>query len=222
MIDDYIWYASYGSNLSRERFLCYIKGGVPKYTAKKYSGCLDKADPIEERPITLFYELYFAKSSPTWCGSAVAFIKSRKSDSVTLGRCYLITVIQLIGIACQENNKSVSNNEYYKNEFVKYILTHERSFLNPRDPSDSIGAPSWYGKLFRIGKEDGKLIFTLTATWSDNYSDYEKPNEYYLRTMANGLRETYNLNVNETVNYFVEKMGIKEQICIEQLKKMVS
>jgi len=96
------------------------------------------------------------------------------------------------------------------------------SFLNPRDPSDSAGAPSWYGRLIKIGKEDGRPIFTLTATWPDNYSEYKKPNEYYLRTMAQGLREIYHFSVTKIVEYFAGKMGIKDQICIEQLKKMIS
>jgi len=34
-------YASYGSNLLKERFLYYIKGG-------EYKGCNDKSDPIEK------------------------------------------------------------------------------------------------------------------------------------------------------------------------------
>ncbi|MBL0236650.1 MAG: hypothetical protein IPQ02_08595 [Saprospiraceae bacterium] len=36
---DYIWYASYGSNLLEERFQCYIKGGMPKGSTKTYLGC---------------------------------------------------------------------------------------------------------------------------------------------------------------------------------------
>ena len=28
--DDYVWYVSYGSNMLRERFLCYIKGDPMK------------------------------------------------------------------------------------------------------------------------------------------------------------------------------------------------
>ena len=32
-----VWYASYGSNLQRERLMCYIKGGTPKETYPKMS-----------------------------------------------------------------------------------------------------------------------------------------------------------------------------------------
>jgi len=27
----YVWYAGYGSNLNKQRFMCYIKGGTPTY-----------------------------------------------------------------------------------------------------------------------------------------------------------------------------------------------
>ena len=30
----YLWYASYGSNLNLDRFMCYIVGGKPKNSTK--------------------------------------------------------------------------------------------------------------------------------------------------------------------------------------------
>ena len=31
-----VWYASYGSNLARDRFLCYLEGGRPKGATRTY------------------------------------------------------------------------------------------------------------------------------------------------------------------------------------------
>ncbi len=45
---DYVWYAAYGSNLSNERFLNYIEGGVYRLTGKYCDGCSDKSRWIDE------------------------------------------------------------------------------------------------------------------------------------------------------------------------------
>ena len=41
---DKVIYAAYGSNLLKERFLVYIKGG--EFEGKNYKGCKDKTDPV--------------------------------------------------------------------------------------------------------------------------------------------------------------------------------
>ena len=73
----YVWYAAYGSNLCRERFIEYIES------------CSDKSSPEEERPYQIPYELYFAYSSHRWNRSGVAFIDDRKPGK-TMGKVYKI------------------------------------------------------------------------------------------------------------------------------------
>jgi hypothetical protein len=75
-----VWYASYGSNLKRARFMCYIKGGTPPGGAKPNKGCFrDKTDPIEILQISLNYELYFAGQSGTWGNGGVLVLPRRLS-----------------------------------------------------------------------------------------------------------------------------------------------
>jgi hypothetical protein len=96
---DYVWYACYGSNLCRERFLWYIQGGGPKNNL----GCQDKTLPIVDRPYTIHHELYFANQSRNWGNSGVAFLKLEKDEKIeTLGRAYLITAEQLEDVKKQE------------------------------------------------------------------------------------------------------------------------
>ena len=57
---EYVWYVGYGSNLNKQRFLCYILGGTPKYGCKSNQGCTNKALPPEDRSIKIPYGLYFA------------------------------------------------------------------------------------------------------------------------------------------------------------------
>lgn len=95
----YIWYASYGSNMLKERFMAYIKGG--NYEGREYKGCDDKTLPTDDRSVIIPYELYFANKSKTWNNCGVAFIDSESKDS-TLGRMYLITEDQYEQLRDQE------------------------------------------------------------------------------------------------------------------------
>ena len=49
MSTNYVWYASYGSNINKDRFLCYIKGGQPMGSTKIERGCKDQTLPIDEQ-----------------------------------------------------------------------------------------------------------------------------------------------------------------------------
>jgi len=77
---DFVWYACYGSNLSRERFMRYV------------NDCTDKTEPKESRPFEIHHQLYFAKSSSNWDDQGVAFLNPKEDEQiVTLGRVYSIT-----------------------------------------------------------------------------------------------------------------------------------
>ena len=41
-----VWYVGYGSNLLRERFICYITGGQFRLGGSHTNGCKDKTLPI--------------------------------------------------------------------------------------------------------------------------------------------------------------------------------
>src|SRR5262245_21448659 len=76
-----VWYASYGSNLNRERFMCYIKGCLPPGAlpgATPNPGSRDTHDPLADKAIAIRnFELYFAdeeRSVKRW-GGASAFIR---------------------------------------------------------------------------------------------------------------------------------------------------
>ncbi len=103
MSENYVWYACYGSNMLKERFMHYIKGGVCRFNGACYRGCNDIADPVDERPFTIPHELYFGKSSPKWGSGGVAFLNPEKDESiVTLSRIYTITREQFDDIQAQE------------------------------------------------------------------------------------------------------------------------
>lgn len=101
---DYVWYASYGSNLNKERFLAYILGKKAPGCDICEKGCKDKTLPQDNKQIIMPYELYFAKNSSKWSGGGVCFIGNKKEDNHrTLGRMYLITKDQFLDVVSQEN-----------------------------------------------------------------------------------------------------------------------
>jgi len=95
-----IWYAAYGSNMCRERFMKYING-VPGALGSRRNGCFDKTPPAADIAFPMHYELYYGNESGTWQGGGVAFIDKDRHDN-TLGRAWLITRGQLRDIHRQE------------------------------------------------------------------------------------------------------------------------
>ena len=98
-----IIYAAYGSNLLKERFLVYLKGG--EYKNRPYNGCKDKTEPIDRGWMYVPYRLYFAKRSPRWENKGVAFLTCKKEeneDYYTVVRLWEITEDQFDEIWEQE------------------------------------------------------------------------------------------------------------------------
>lgn len=103
MNNKYIWYASYGSNLLKERFMHYVKGGVCRFNGSDYDGCTDKSEPLDSRPCLIKYDLYFGNKSSKWGFGGVAFLNPiRNEKAATLGRMYLITEEQFKEVHKQE------------------------------------------------------------------------------------------------------------------------
>lgn len=104
--DDFVWYAGYGSNLSSERFSCYISGGTCAENGKNYKGA---EDPTPARAVKLSNypgALYFGNSSPSWDGSGVAFFDPNVKDLTVHMKCYLITRDQLHSVMKQEGKSA--------------------------------------------------------------------------------------------------------------------
>lgn len=63
---------------------------------------------------------------------------------------------------------------------------------------------SWYNKLLFLGYEDGYPILTFT---NKNYlkNEINAPNEYYVRMISEGLKETYGMTEIEVEEYLLGK-----------------
>jgi hypothetical protein len=190
-----VWYASYGSNILESRFHCYILGGQPKGSNKINIGCSDKTLPLDKSEIYINNELYFAKESKNWNDGGVGFIKPKFNKKVqTYGRMYLITAEQFIEIVKQENN--------FEGELlIDFKKAKEKGSL-------ILKQKTWYGNLLYLGEQKGNPIFTFTNK-KNMTEDINPPSEQYLKTIINGLKETYHFNENEIKEYFENLVGIK-------------
>ena len=136
--NDFVWYASYGSNLVYERFIIYIKGGTCKFNGVTYEGCRNKLLPKDNRPVTIPYKMYYGNESSSWGNGGVSFLDI-KSKGQSLGRMFLITGEQFEDITRQKGleadwyNQSLSLGEYNGVEIVTITNKDTRPYHNPSD-----------------------------------------------------------------------------------------
>ena len=101
----HIWYVAYGSNLSRERFCYYLRGGRPDGSERDYPGCRDCSDPsdsfgsADQRRRLLRRPLLGLAS---WDG----VLRSWRPRVRWRRRAYLITAEQFVDVLAQETRRS--------------------------------------------------------------------------------------------------------------------
>ena len=88
-MDPYVWYAAYGSNISRERFMRYIMD------------CSDKSEPAEDRRYEFPHDITFAGRAANWSNKGKAFLDDSRKG-MALGRIYKIRRSQLDEIQRKE------------------------------------------------------------------------------------------------------------------------
>ncbi len=202
-----IWYASYGSNLLEERFLCYIRGGRPEGASRTYAGCVDKSLPLENKSLELPFKLYFAKKASVWNQGGVAFIHKEKApEEKTLGRMYRITPAQFVDVVRQEN-------AFEEDLTIDFDRALQEGELLIRE-----GA--WYGQLLFVGKEKGAPIFTFTH--QEAIAPIVRPDEAYLRTIIRGIQETYGWPDHQIVDYLISKEGVAGNYTEKSLADLVA
>lgn len=204
--NEYVWYASYGSNLLEERFHCYIRGGRPIGSNKNYIGCEDKSLPIDIEEILINHELYFAKKSASWDDGGVCFIKINPDKNIkTLGKMYLITKKQFADVLKQE----ISNQKNIEIDFSQTIL---KGSLVCKEKS-------WYGNIIYLGNKRDYPIFTFTN--SEDLECTNKPSKNYLKTIIIGINETYDLTREEVIDYLSSKKGIEKNYSYKELIEII-
>lgn len=188
-----VWYASYGSNLSRDRFLHYLSGGRPDGASRTYPGARDRTPPADDRALTLPGQTFFAWESPTW-GGGIAFYDA-ESEGPTLARAYLVSEQQFADVAAQEMHRVPG-----EDLDLAHVLEHSRHDLGP----------GRYEALHLVGELEGRPVLTFT-TPDPTALQQNPPTAAYLAMIAAGLREAHHLSDDEVTDYLLGRPGIGDE-----------
>lgn len=185
-----IWYLAYGSNLSRERFCCYLRGGRPDGSERDYPGCRDTSDPADSFGLLIKGVVYFAGRSSSW-RAGIAFYDAHAHGEVA-ARAYLITVEQFIDVLAQETRRPPG-----------MALDLTPTFRGDRY-SMGVGG---YSILVRVGDRRGVPLVTFTR---DRHTapKLAAPSAAYLTAMATGLRETHGWSPMQIHRYLSALPGV--------------
>lgn len=173
-----VLYASFGSNLWKSRFLCYIEGGQVEGMKKPCPGSRDRNPPKEILWKTFPHRLFFGRdSSHTWGPGGVAFLNPEcDSRHKAYLRLYRITLEQFNDVLLQENAYSddMSSPLFDTNDL--------NSVVNKKSISLEALKNGWYHNVVYLGKECDIPILTMTCSLS--YVGKLKSGEFPLRAPA--------------------------------------
>ncbi|GAA1446202.1 hypothetical protein GCM10009641_69260 [Mycobacterium cookii] len=198
--DGLVWYASFGSNLSRARLGCYISGGTPPGARRSYEGCRDRTPPRDHRTTTLPGHLRFAGESTVW-GGGMAFY-SRSGEGIVHARAYLLGVEQLVDLVAQEARQPVGT-----------------ALALAADGPTRHGLSAVYDVLMDLGRLDGRRVLTLS---SSRHHPLRPPSRAYLRTMVDGLTDGFGLDEDALVGYLASAEGMLPTWPEEALRKVLT
>ncbi len=205
---EYVWYLSYGSNLNKNRFNCYLSGGQPVGSMESEKGCRDRAAPLKARGKTIPHEMIFAGSSTRWNDKGVAAIDPKEDPTaLTYARMYLVTKDQFFDLVKQEN----------------YIpLDQMLHWTLPKAGESKVMFPNnWYGKLLHMGEEEGYPIYTFTFPGDFQQLKINPPDRSYIKIIQRGLEETHIFSLWEVEKYLIQLRGIKGFYSREELQEIL-
>ncbi|GAA0149502.1 histone modifying enzyme [Lithospermum erythrorhizon] len=201
-----IWYAAYGSNMSKDRFLCYVQGGQAEGMRIPYAGSADKSPPKDILWMTFPHRLFFGRDfSATWGPGGVAFLHPESNIQEKSYLClYRITLEQFNDVCLQENAMDIDTSS------PLFDLTSLQSIESKKQVSVETGIKRWYDNVVYLGKEKDVPILTMTCSLSD-VDGYKSgklpiyaPCKGYADTLVRGLVQGGKLSEEEAVSYIQE------------------
>jgi hypothetical protein len=194
-----LFYAAYGSNLSAERFSCYIAGGTAPGSTHTLRGARDPTLPASRpaRGVRLRGSLYFAGSARTWGGGAPAFLEPAAAGdqpvAVVLARAWRLGWDQFEDVMAQENGRETSALDIEQDALVEGF--------------SMLAGLGRYDRLICVGTLEGIPMLTFTAPGPRESVRPAAPSIAYLAHIIIGLRETFALNDMAVVDYLGRAPG---------------
>jgi hypothetical protein len=200
---DEVWYVAYGSNLSLDRFMCYLAGGRPAGGSRIYPGARDRRPPLDIRPVQLTGTVYFALQSLVW-GGGMAFFDAAGTGTVA-GRAYRLRCSQFADVAAQEMHR-----DPLADLDLQRVLTQDRWSYGP----------GRYETLLRVGELVGAPMLTLTAPWGVADVPHTTPSAAYLTVIAAGLQESQGWSGDRVAEHLADLPGVRPAWTSEQLRRL--
>ncbi|XP_045789101.1 histone deacetylase 5-like [Trifolium pratense] len=199
----YLWYASYGSNMWRPRFDCYVAGGQVEGLQKPCSGSVNKTLPNEILWKTFPCHIFFGRdSSRSWGPGGVAFLNPEKNSQHKTHMCmYKISLEQFNDILLQENGLSLDAGSSL------FDMTTLNAISNKEFSSREVVKDGWYGHVVYLGKENDIPIITMTCSpldiegFKSGKLPLRAPNKSYANTLIKGLVEGEQFSEAEAIVY---------------------
>lgn len=185
-----VWYVAYGSNLSAERFSCYLRGGQPPGAAFTYPGARDHTPPRASKAVWLPGCVYFATESQVWGGGRALYDPDIPGKAAA--RSYLITTQQFSDVAAQE---------MYREPGAELDLT-ELATLGRIQVGEGR-----YETLIYVGHDGQIPMVTFTAPWGIGDVPLLSPSHAYLRMLGQGLQESHGWDAQRVGEYLASMRG---------------
>jgi hypothetical protein len=193
-----VWYAAYGSNVDRQRFLTYLTGGTVAGAADLHGGARDPTPPREERPYRFSRPVRFALRSRRWDG-AIALLDHQVAEPGALGRRYLITAAQLADVVAQENHRPTTDLP------LAELTRDEIHALSDRT----------YDGLLLVDHDGGVPVVTFTSPRDPVALAAAAPSAAYLATIARGIRATHDMTAGDVARMLHSAPGVAPAWSIE-------
>lgn len=201
-----VWYASYGSNINSERFHTYLTGDDYRGQLANSGGSRDKSLPEEEEGVLLPGRLMFASRGARWGGGGIAFLDVDDEYSFSAGKAYSVSWEQFEDVLAQESGGAAGSKKVDWNELKKL---------------QDLDSGGLYGRIVHVGDYKGKPVLTFTGSYSaqelaadyrndsavSRYRTANRPHGNYLRTIGEGLSDSFWVDSSHQADYFAGSIG---------------
>jgi hypothetical protein len=207
-----VFYAAYGSNLSAERFACYIAGGTAPGARRALPGARDRRQPESWRALRVPGRLYFSGHSQTWGGAPAFFeptVPAEHPGAEVFARAWRLGWDQLEDVMAQESGRHPTALDVEPGAVVEGFSVR--------------AGPGRYDRLVCLGTLEGLPVLTCTAVGLPEAVTPAAPSLEYLAHIIIGLREAFDLDDPAIVDYLGCAAGaspdlVRAALALDRLK----
>jgi hypothetical protein len=196
-----VFYAAYGSNLSAERFACYIAGGTAPGSSRALPGARDRRQPVSWRALKVPGRVFFYGRSKTWGGAPAFFVPAAPAappGAEIFARAWRLAWDQLEDVLAQENGRHPNALDVEPGALVEGF--------------SMVAGPGRYDRLICVGTLEGLPVLTFTAPGPSESVTPAAPSLEYLAHIITGLRETFDLDDPAIVDYLGRAPGATPEL----------